>query len=99
VLLKGDGQLVWHPNSTLRTQPLVNLSRSQPRWEGYTWLVDMDTPNEVRLAACSIHKCLYPMTLAAWTAMRGGIVAYSWWQQKLLWKLAYCYGTVGAGPY
>ena len=47
VLLRSDGQLVWHPNSSLRTQPLVNLSRSQPRWEGYTWLVDIDTPDEV----------------------------------------------------
>jgi hypothetical protein len=47
VLLKSDGQLVWTPNNTLRTQPLVNLSRSNPRWEAYTWLVDLDTPDEV----------------------------------------------------
>lgn len=47
VLLTFDGQLVWTPNNTLRTQPLVNLSRSNPRFEAYTWLVDLDTPDEV----------------------------------------------------
>jgi small-conductance mechanosensitive channel len=48
VLLYGDGKLIWHPNSALRLQPLINLSRSQPRWEAYTVLVDIDTPDEVR---------------------------------------------------
>lgn len=48
MLLYGDGKLIWHPNSALRLQPLINLSRSQPRWEAYTVLVDIDTPDEVR---------------------------------------------------
>jgi hypothetical protein len=99
VLLKGDGQLVWHPNNTLRTQPLVNLSRSQPRWEGYTWLVDMDTPDEVRLAACSINPCAVHHD-TVWHGLRacctrGGIEAYSWWQQSCCggWLV-----TVDPGP-
>lgn len=48
MLLRSDGQLQWFPNALLRTQPLVNLSRSANRWEGYSWLVDIDTDDEAR---------------------------------------------------
>lgn len=63
MLARRDGQLVWHPNSALRMQPLVNLSRSNNRWEAYTWLVDLDTPDEVgrgrggREQRCTSNSC------------------------------------------
>lgn len=63
VLLQTDGQLVWHPNNTLRTKPLVNLSRSNPRWEAYTCLVDIDTPDEVSShSQCIWLQCLQPFS-------------------------------------
>ncbi|KAF6256732.1 hypothetical protein COO60DRAFT_1461548 [Scenedesmus sp. NREL 46B-D3] len=49
-LTKGSGELVWHPNTHLQQMAIVNISRSGPRWEGHTWLLDMDTPNEVLAA-------------------------------------------------
>lgn len=47
-LTKGSGELVWYPNTQLQQMALINISRSGPRWEGHTWLVDIDTPDEVR---------------------------------------------------
>jgi hypothetical protein len=46
-LTKTSGELVWYPNTQLQQMAIVNISRSGPRWEGHTWLLDMDTPNEV----------------------------------------------------
>ncbi|WIA11707.1 hypothetical protein OEZ85_011803 [Tetradesmus obliquus] len=46
-LTKGSGELVWYPNTQLQQMALINISRSGPRWEGHTWLVDIDTPDEV----------------------------------------------------
>jgi hypothetical protein len=47
-LTKGSGELAWYPNTQLQQMALINVSRSGPRWEGYSWLLDLDTPNEVR---------------------------------------------------
>lgn len=50
-LLRGNGELVWHPNSMMRQMVLVNVSRSSNKWEGHSLLVDIDTPDEVCGAA------------------------------------------------
>lgn len=47
VLLQSSGEMVWHPNVAMRSTVLINLSRSGTKWEGYSWLVDLDTPDEV----------------------------------------------------
>jgi small-conductance mechanosensitive channel len=62
-LTKGSGELVWYPNTQLQQMAIVNISRSGPRWEGHTWLLDMDTPNEVRIQAdISTHVQLPTIT-------------------------------------
>lgn len=63
VLLQGTGEMVWHPNYSMRSAVLINLSRSGNKWEGFSWLVDLNTPDEVRqpleVVSLYIAACCY----------------------------------------
>eukprot|EP00878_Enallax_costatus_P036550 GHUV01041055.1.p1 GENE.GHUV01041055.1~~GHUV01041055.1.p1 ORF type:complete len:170 (+),score=48.94 GHUV01041055.1:759-1268(+) len=63
VMLQSSGEMVWHPNYLMRSAVLMNLSRSGTKWEGYSWLVDLDTPDEVLdtiQAAMKAHMVEHP---------------------------------------
>ncbi|KAF8070975.1 MSL9 [Scenedesmus sp. PABB004] len=74
-LVRGSGELVWHPNSMMRAALLVNLSRSGPKWEGFSWLVDADTPDEV---LASLEAALAAHVVAN--------AAHFWGQPTVTWK-------------
>lgn len=46
-LTRGTGEHVLFPNATMRSLQLVNISRSAPKSEGFSWLLDYDVPDEV----------------------------------------------------
>jgi small-conductance mechanosensitive channel len=69
-LMKGSGELVWYPNTQLQQTAIINVSRSGPRWEGHTWLLDMDTPDEVRRQADGCKQVGLPPADALTHCMR-----------------------------
>lgn len=47
VLRRWDGARLWWPNNLLSANPLINLSRSNNKWEDLEVYVDISTPAEV----------------------------------------------------
>jgi len=47
--LQDDGELVYYPNAKIRSQNVANMTRSDGKFELLKFLVDLDTPGEVRL--------------------------------------------------
>ena len=41
VLVKSNGDLVYWPNRMLRSSPLTNLTRSEPRSDSISFLIDL----------------------------------------------------------
>ncbi|KAK9844135.1 hypothetical protein WJX81_005562 [Elliptochloris bilobata] len=46
-LLRWDGVKIWYPNAKLLLEPVMNVARSNNRWEGFKALVDIITPASV----------------------------------------------------
>ena len=47
VVRRWDGARIWWPNTLLDAYPLVNLSRSNNKWESVEVYVDIETPNNL----------------------------------------------------